>query len=107
MSWESSLSVSQCLRYPLKEARLTPKSLSSVSIMTSEPLVSKGAASTMPTLSTAQELLGQLLQQALEVLMSDWTCGDFQTMASGGMLLNGTLETTEILDARLEQQEKR
>lgn len=60
-----------------------------------------------PILSNAQELLGQLLQQALEVVTSDWACGDFQTLAEGGMLLNGTLETTEGLDARLRQQEKR
>ena len=78
-----------------------------ISILTNEPLARKDNARTMPTLSNAQPLLGQLLQQALEVLTSDWACGDFQTMASGGMLLNGTLETTEILDARLGQQEKR
>lgn len=75
--------------------------------MKSRPLVDTNDAPAKPTLSNAQALLGQLLQQALEVLTSDWTCGDFQRMASGGMLLNGTLETTEMLDARLGQQEKR
>lgn len=77
-----------------------------ISVMTNGQLLSKNDGRTRPTLSNAQELLGQLLQQALEVLTSDWSCGDFQTMANGGMLLNGTLETTEILDTRLGQQEK-
>lgn len=78
-----------------------------ISIVTDEPLLSKSYARTKPSLSNAQEFLGQLLQQASEVLMSDWACADFQAMASGGMLLNGTLETTDILDARLGQQKKR
>lgn len=78
-----------------------------VSIITNGPLLDKNDASTKPMLSNAQELLGQLLQQALEVVTSNWACGDFQTMAKGGMLLNGTLETTQVLEARLGQQEKR
>lgn len=78
-----------------------------ISVMTSKPLLGQNDAPARPMLSNAQELLGQLLQQTLEVLTSDWACGDFQAMASGGMLLNGTQETTEILDARLGQQEKR
>ncbi|CAD6568065.1 MAG: hypothetical protein ASARMPRED_001400 [Alectoria sarmentosa] len=76
-----------------------------VSIISKGPLFRNNDASTRPTLSNAQKLLGQLLQKALEVVTSDWACGDFQAMANGGMLLNGTLETTEILDARLGQQE--
>ena len=81
----------------------TDKSLGQalISILTDRPLLSKSVASAKPTLSNAQELLGQLLQQALAVTMSDWACGDFQTMASEGMLLNGTTETRETLDARL------
>ena len=75
--------------------------------MTNEPLLDGNDVRTRPMLSNAQLLLGQLLQQALEVLVSDWACGDFQVMASGGMLLNGTVEDTEILGAKLEQQEKR
>ncbi len=75
--------------------------------MTDEPLLAKNDAPAKPTLSNAQELLGLLLQQALEVLTSDWACGDFQAMASGGRLLNGTLETTAVLASRLGQQEKR
>ncbi|CAD6567269.1 MAG: hypothetical protein ASARMPREDX12_000173 [Alectoria sarmentosa] len=78
-----------------------------VSIISKGPLFRNNDASTRPTLSNAQKLLGQLLQQALEVVTSDWACGDFQAMANGGMLLNGTLETTEILDARLGQQESK
>ena len=78
-----------------------------VSIITNEPIVSKSYALTRPTLSNAQELLGQLLQQVLDVLTSDWACGDFQAMASGGMLLNATVETTTDLSARLGQQEKK
>ena len=74
-----------------------------VSVLTNEPIVSQSNAAARPTLSNAQELLGQLLQQVLEVLTSDWACGDFQTMASGGMLLNATVETTSFLKARLEQ----
>ena len=35
--------------------------------------------------------------------MSDWACGDFQTMASAGMLLNGTLETAETSEIGLGQ----
>lgn len=76
-----------------------------ISIIKTNPLEYDGSA--RPTLSNAQALLGQLLQQILNVLTSDWTCGDFQAMASGGMLLNGTLETTEGLDVRLGQQRKR
>lgn len=75
--------------------------------MKTRPLLNNNDGSAKPMLSDAQALLGQLLQQSLEVLTSDWTSGDFQTMASGGMLLNGTLETTEILDMRLGQQRKR
>lgn len=77
-----------------------------VSIMTNRPLLREDDAPAKPTLANAQGLLGQLLQQALEVLTSDWTCGDFQAMASGGMLLNGTLETTAILGLRLRQQKE-
>lgn len=78
-----------------------------VSILSNEPLLGKNYAAARPMLSNAQELLGQLLQQALEAVTSDWACGDFQTMAKGGMLLNGTLEETQVLEARLGQQEKR
>ena len=78
-----------------------------VSILLNEPIVSNDDAPTRPTLSNAQELLGQLLQQVLEVLTSDWACGDFQAMAEGGMLLNGTMDTTKWLSVRLGQQEKR
>ncbi len=60
-----------------------------------------------PTLENAQVLLGQLLQQVVEVVMSDWASGDFEAMAKGGLLLNGTLESTGMLTARLGQQEKR
>lgn len=78
-----------------------------VSIITTEPILSKSDALARPTLSNAQELLGQLLQQVLDVLTSDWACGDFQAMASGGLLLNATVETTTMLDARLGQQERK
>lgn len=73
------------------------------SIIKTRPLLNNNYGSAKPTLSNAQALLGQLLQQALEVLTGDWTSGDFQTMASGGMLLNETLETIEALDVRLGQ----
>ena len=74
--------------------------------MKTRPLLNNNDGSAKPTLSNAQALLGLLLQQALDVLTSDWTSGDFQTMASGGMLLNKTLETTEALIVRLGQQGK-
>lgn len=78
-----------------------------VTILLNEPIVSDGDAPTRPTLSNAQELLGQLLQQVLQVLTSDWACGDFQAMAERGMLLDGMMDTTKLLNVRLEQQEKR
>lgn len=78
-----------------------------VSVMKDGPLLGNNDSLARPTLSNAQELLGQLLQQALEVLTSDWACGDFSAMASEGMLLNGTLEKTDVLASRLWQQEKR
>ena len=75
-----------------------------VSILMSEPIVSQANAPARPTLSNAQDLLGQLLQQVLGVLMSDWASGDFLTMAGEGMLLNGTSETAKFLDARLAEE---
>ena len=104
----SALSANDLLVALIKDYA-TDKSLGQalVSILTNRPLLSKNMASAKPTLSNAQELLAKLLQQALEVTMSDWACGDFQTMASEGMLLNGTTETTETLDTRLRQLDKK
>ena len=78
------------------------------SIVTSQPLLSKSKATTTKiTLPKVQQLLGQLLQQVLEFIMSDWESGAFLTMADGGMLLNGTAAPITLLEERLAMQEKR
>ena len=77
------------------------------SILTTRPFSSDDNAQERPTPSNAQALLGQLLQQVLDYVMSDWADGSFLAMAEGGTLLNGTAETTKFLGARLEEQRKK
>ena len=77
------------------------------SILTTKPISSDENVQRKPTLSNAQALLGQLLQQVLEYVMSDWANGYFLAMAEGGALLNGPVETTKYLGARLEEQKKK
>ena len=86
-------------------ATVTTLAQALVSILTSEPILSQAGASARPTLSNVQDLLGELLQQVLEVVLSDWSCGDFLTIAAEGKLLNGTFETAKYLNSRLAQQE--
>ena len=77
------------------------------SILTTRPISSDDNAQEKPTPSNAQALLGQLLQQVLNYVMSDWANGYFLAMAEGGTLLNGTVETTKVLGARLEERKKK
>ena len=77
-----------------------------ISILTTKPISSDDNAQERPMLSNAQALLGQLLQQVLDHVMSDWANGYFLAMAEGGTLLNGPVETTRFLGARLEEQKK-
>ena len=77
-----------------------------LSIVTTEPIVGEIYASDVPTLSNAQTLLAQVLQQVLDVVMSDWASGDFLTMAKGGTLLNGPVEGTNSLNTRLAEEKK-
>ena len=77
------------------------------SILTASPISNDDISQQRPTLSNAPALLGQLLQQVLDYIMSDWAGGYFLAMAEGGMLLNGPVETTRFLTPRLEEQKKR
>lgn len=74
-----------------------------ISILTTKPFSADESAQEVPTLSNAQALLGQLLQRLLDYVMSDWADGSFLSLAEGGNLLNGTVETTKFLTARLEE----
>ena len=76
------------------------------SILTARPISNDDISQERPTLSNAPALLGQLLQQVLDYIMSDWAGGYFLAMAEGGMLLNGPVETTKFLTPRLEEQKK-
>lgn len=78
-----------------------------VSILTARPISDDESTQEVPTLSNAQALLGQLLQEVWDYVMSDWAGGYFLAMAEGGALLNGTVETTKILTARLEEQKRK
>ena len=77
------------------------------SMLKARPISSDESAQEVPTLSNAQALLGQLLQEVLDYVMSDWADGYFLAMAEGGALLNVTVQTTKFLTARLEEQKKR
>lgn len=60
-----------------------------------------GSSEERPTMATVQSTLSGLLQEIMDTITSDWTSGNFQTMAKGGMLLNSTGETIVTLEKSL------
>ena len=78
-----------------------------ISILKTRPISNDDNAQEILTLENAQALLGQLLQQVLDYVMSDLANGYFLALADGGAMLNGTAETTKFLTPRLEEQKKK
>lgn len=56
-----------------------------------------GLSEERPTMAMVHSFLSGMLQGILDTMTSDWTSGNFLTMAKSGMLLNSTGETAVTL----------
>ena len=61
----------------------------------------QGSSETIPTEANAQDWIADILQDVMNIATSDFLSGYFLTMASKGMLLNNTSETTLGLETKL------